>query len=136
MPHYAHGRPKDHGKKPDKDTEQGECTRGEFVQVASDSEKNRDRSQPDEQRKFSADRAPKLLRVFRLLNCIRFSDMRRSISVGREPCNQAMRSSRRIEQDLPCKITGIIYPPAIAPMIRNGSAPFAIASGSGASGDS
>jgi hypothetical protein len=31
---------------------------------------------------------------------------------------------------------GIIYPPAIAPMIRNGSAPFAIASGSGASGDS
>ena len=28
------------------------------------------------------------------------------------------------------------YPPAIAPMIRNGSAPLAIASGSGASGDS
>jgi len=31
---------------------------------------------------------------------------------------------------------GIIYPPAIATMIRNGSAPFATASGSGASGDS
>jgi hypothetical protein len=72
MPDYAHGRPKDHGKKPDKDTEQGECTRGEFVQVASDYEKNRDRSQADEQRKFSANRAPKLLRVFRVLNCIRF----------------------------------------------------------------
>jgi len=28
------------------------------------------------------------------------------------------------------------YPPAIAPMIRNGSAPEAITSGSGASGDS
>ena len=39
---------------------------------ASDYEKNRDRSQADEQRKFSADRAPKLLRVFRVLNCIRF----------------------------------------------------------------
>ena len=39
--------------------------RGEFVQPASDYEKNRDRSQSDEQRKFSADRAPKGLRVFR-----------------------------------------------------------------------
>jgi len=28
------------------------------------------------------------------------------------------------------------YPPAMAPMMRNGSAPLAIASGSGASGDS
>ena len=45
---------------------------GEFVQPASNYEKNRDGSQPDEQRKFSADRAPKLLRVFRVLNCIRF----------------------------------------------------------------
>ena len=40
---------------------------------ASDYEKNRDRSQADEQRKFGADRAPELLRVFGLLNCIRFS---------------------------------------------------------------
>jgi hypothetical protein len=47
--------------------------RGEFVQPASDYEKNRDRSQSDEQRKFSADRASKLLRVFRVLNCFRFS---------------------------------------------------------------
>ena len=48
MPHYAHGRPKDHGKKPDKETKQQQCNRGEFVQAASDYEKNRDRSQPDE----------------------------------------------------------------------------------------
>jgi hypothetical protein len=58
MPPYAHGRQKDHGKKPDKDTQQGEYMRGDFVQVASDCEKNRGGSQPDEQRKFSADRVP------------------------------------------------------------------------------
>ena len=37
---------------------------GEFVQPASDYEKNRDGSQPDEQRKFSADRAPKIAACF------------------------------------------------------------------------
>jgi hypothetical protein len=47
--------------------------RGEFVQPASDYEKNRDGCQPDEQRKFSADHAPEGLCVFRLLNCFRFS---------------------------------------------------------------
>ena len=47
--------------------------RGEFVQGTSNYEKNRNRCQADEQRKFSADRASKLLRVFRLLNCFRFS---------------------------------------------------------------
>jgi len=47
--------------------------RREFVQPTSDYEKNRDRCQPDEQWKFSADRAPKGLGVFRRLNCFRFS---------------------------------------------------------------
>jgi len=47
--------------------------RGDFIQPASDYEKNHDRSHTDEQRKFSADRASKLLRVFRLLNCFRVS---------------------------------------------------------------
>src|SRR5262249_16207662 len=32
-----------------------------------------------------------------------FADMRRSISVGREPCNQAMRLYPSIEQNCPCK---------------------------------
>ena len=54
MSHYAHGGPKDHGKKPDKDPDQGECMRGEFVQGTSHYEKNRNRYQADEQRKFSA----------------------------------------------------------------------------------
>ena len=45
---------------------------GEFVQPASNYEKNRDGCQADKQWKFSADRAPKRLRVFRVLNCIRF----------------------------------------------------------------
>ncbi|HEU4770637.1 MAG TPA: hypothetical protein VFS68_00650, partial [Candidatus Udaeobacter sp.] len=50
----------------------GHCVRGEFVQAASDDEKNRDRYQPDKQRKFSAYRAPGWLRIFRVLNCIHF----------------------------------------------------------------
>src|SRR5262245_21766004 len=73
MPDYAHRRPKDHSKKPDKETEQGKYVRREFVQSTSDCEKNRRRSQAHEQRKFSADPAPELLRVFRLPNCFRFS---------------------------------------------------------------
>ena len=105
--------------------------------AASDYEKNRDRSQADEQRKFSADRAPKLLRVFRraelhplFQTCA--GAYRLGVSHAIKRCDLRGASNRTG----PAKSPRIIYPPAIAPMIRNGSAPFAIASGSGASGDS
>ena len=108
-----------------------------FNAAVPTSEKNRDRSQADEQRKFSADRASGLAACFSpaelhplLQTCA--GAYRLGVSRAIKRCNL----SERIEQDRPCKITAVIYPPAIAPMIRNGSVPFAIASGSGASGDS
>ena len=72
MPHHADGRPKYYDKKADKHSDQGQDPRSEFVQAASKNEEDRHRYEPDEQRKFSTDRDPKWLGVFRLLNCIRF----------------------------------------------------------------
>ncbi len=111
--------------------------RGEFVQSASDGEKDRDRCQPDEQRKFSADRAPERTPCFPPVElpplfqtCGGAYRLRLSGAIKR--CNLGAHANR----DRPAKVPLYIYPPAIAPMIRNGFVPFAIASGSGASGDS
>src|SRR5437762_567026 len=123
MPHYAHGRPKNHCEKPDEHTDETRRVCDDFDQLASCCEKNRGCYQPDEQRKFSPDRAAESLCVLRLMKLQRF--FRHAPGAYRLRANDAIK-----------RYEGFIYPPAMAPMIRNGSVPFAICSGSGASGDS
>ena len=63
MAHHTNCRPKDNCKKPDKDSDQCDRVRDDFDQLAASCEKNRSRSQTDQQRKFTPGRVPSVFRL-------------------------------------------------------------------------
>jgi hypothetical protein len=66
MPRSGYCRPKDNGKKPDKDADQGNWVRNNFDQLTPSRKKNRSCSQSDWKRKFSSKRASQRGDAFRL----------------------------------------------------------------------
>jgi hypothetical protein len=96
MPGYGHRRPKDNGKKPDEDYDQGNWMPYEFDQPVSGAPKNRNRSNADEDRKFIAYGISERLNVVRSVAWFRLSGHARedidSVS--------AMQSSDNIYPDL------------------------------------
>ena len=73
MPGYGHRRPKDNGKKPKEHYDEGKRMPYEFDQPVPGAPKNHNRSNADEQRKFTAYGISERLNVVRLVAWFRLS---------------------------------------------------------------